>query len=145
MQNRNSLGQDPCTVGSILDTSCRGLGKSILSMLSSVLNFYLLSAEYIYPPINSSEYYLPPATNHSGDVMCDCNSVMYRYVVLSLKLPSDNLPSSINLACTWPALHVREGKSTRKSLGGQQYRLLLTIPSRWTKWTEQCPSTYISQ
>jgi hypothetical protein len=32
---------------------------------------------YTYPPLNSSEYYLPPRTNHTGDVTCDCNTVMY--------------------------------------------------------------------
>jgi hypothetical protein len=57
--NKNSLGQDPCTVGSMLDASCRGL------------------AEYTYPPLNVSQYYLPPRANHSGDVTCDCNTVMY--------------------------------------------------------------------
>ena len=36
-------------------------------------------AEYTYPPLNASQYYLPPQTNHSGDVTCDCNTVMYRY------------------------------------------------------------------
>jgi len=57
--NKNSLSQDPCTVGSMLDASCRGL------------------AEYTYPPLNATQYYLPPRTNHTGDVMCDCNTVMY--------------------------------------------------------------------
>lgn len=57
--NKNSLNQDPCTVGSMLDASCRGL------------------AEYTYPPLNATQYYLPPRTNHTGDVMCDCNTVMY--------------------------------------------------------------------
>jgi hypothetical protein len=57
--NKNSLGQDPCTIGSMLDASCRGL------------------AVYTYPPLNATEYYLPPRTNHTGDIMCDCNTVMY--------------------------------------------------------------------
>jgi hypothetical protein len=57
--NKNSLGQDPCTVGSTLDASCRGL------------------AQYTYPPLNASQYYLPPQTNHTGDLTCDCNTVMY--------------------------------------------------------------------
>ncbi|KAF9790610.1 hypothetical protein BJ322DRAFT_1037347 [Thelephora terrestris] len=39
----------------------------------------LSSAEYTYPPLNASQYYLPPQTNHSGDVMCDCNTVMYSF------------------------------------------------------------------
>ena len=41
----------------------------------------LRSAEYTYPPLNATQYYLPPRANHSGDVTCDCNTVMYRYVV----------------------------------------------------------------
>ncbi|KAF9790609.1 hypothetical protein BJ322DRAFT_1037327 [Thelephora terrestris] len=59
--NKNSLGQDPCIVGSKLDASCRGL------------------AVYTYTPLNASQYYLPPQTNRSGDVMCDCNTVMYSF------------------------------------------------------------------
>lgn len=31
LQNKNSLGQDPCIVGSELDASCRGLGKFTLT------------------------------------------------------------------------------------------------------------------
>jgi len=57
--NRNSLGQDPCTVGSMLDASCRSL------------------VVYSYPPLNASQYYLPPRADHSGDLDCDCNTVMY--------------------------------------------------------------------
>lgn len=57
--NKNSLGQDPCAIGSMMDASCRSLG------------------EYTYPSINASEYYLPPRANHSGDLVCDCNTVMY--------------------------------------------------------------------
>ncbi|KAF9790611.1 hypothetical protein BJ322DRAFT_400690 [Thelephora terrestris] len=57
--NKNSLGQDPCTVGSKLGAFCRGL------------------AQYSFPPLNASEWYLPPDTSVSGDVMCDCNTVAY--------------------------------------------------------------------
>jgi len=57
--NRNSLGQDPCTVGSTLDATCRGL------------------VVYNYPPLNASQYYLPPRKDHDGDLKCDCNTVMY--------------------------------------------------------------------
>ena len=39
----------------------------------------LLLVVYTYPPVNSSQYYLPPSGNHSGDLACDCNSVMYKY------------------------------------------------------------------
>jgi len=27
LQNENSLGQDPCAIGSMLETACRGIGK----------------------------------------------------------------------------------------------------------------------
>jgi len=57
--NQNSLGQDACAIGSTLDASCRGL------------------VVYNYPPLNSSQYYLPPRKDHSGDLDCDCNTVMY--------------------------------------------------------------------
>jgi len=57
--NRNSQGQDACLIGSKLDAACRGL----------VL--------YNYPPLNSSQYYLPPRKDHPGDMTCDCNTVMY--------------------------------------------------------------------
>ena len=43
----------------------------------------LLPVVYNYPPINSSQYYLPPSKNHSGDLGCDCNTVMYKYEVQS--------------------------------------------------------------
>ena len=39
----------------------------------------LLPAAYEYPPINGSQYYLPPRQDHSGDLACDCNTVMYKY------------------------------------------------------------------
>ena len=42
-------------------------------------DFCLLPAEYTYPPLNSSQYYLPPSATHDGDLTCDCNTVMYRY------------------------------------------------------------------
>lgn len=42
--------------------------------------------EYTYPPLtDATQYYLPPMANHPGDMMCDCNTVMYRYEALSLK------------------------------------------------------------
>ncbi|KAF9647144.1 hypothetical protein BDM02DRAFT_3129933 [Thelephora ganbajun] len=59
--NRNHLDQDPCTVGSILDAACRG------------------RAEYNYQKLNKTEYYVPPSKNHTGDVTCDCNTMMYRW------------------------------------------------------------------
>ena len=44
------------------------------------------TAEYTYPPLtDSTQDYVPPRANHFGDAMCDCNTVMYRYEVLSLK------------------------------------------------------------
>ena len=35
--------------------------------------------EYTFPPINSIQYYLPPRASHSGDLICDCDAVVYRY------------------------------------------------------------------
>ena len=39
----------------------------------------LLPVVYTYPPLNASQYYLPPKKDHSGDLTCDCNTVMYKY------------------------------------------------------------------
>ena len=88
LQNKNSLGQDPCTIGSTMDASCRGLGEPRLVCPTASLPIRIFSlGTYNYPPINSSEYYLPPRANHSGDLTCDCNTVMYR---------SDSRPRSLN-------------------------------------------------
>jgi len=32
---------------------------------------------YTYPPLNDSQYYVPPQASHTGDLDCDCNTVMY--------------------------------------------------------------------
>ena len=41
--------------------------------------YRLLLVVYTYPPINSSQHYLPPSGNRSSDLVCDCNTVMYKY------------------------------------------------------------------
>lgn len=82
LQNKNSLGQDACVIGATLDASCRGLGEPThVDFFFPVVSndFCLLPAEYTYPPLNSSQYYLPPSATHDGDLTCDCNTVMYRY------------------------------------------------------------------
>jgi hypothetical protein len=38
----------------------------------------LLPAVYEYPPLNASQHYVPPNRDHSGDLECDCNTVMYK-------------------------------------------------------------------
>jgi len=43
----------------------------------------LLPAIYTYDPLNSSQYYTPPRKDYSGDLDCDCNTVMYKYEVQS--------------------------------------------------------------
>ncbi|KAF9790681.1 hypothetical protein BJ322DRAFT_406973 [Thelephora terrestris] len=57
--NQNSLGQDPCTISSILDAACRGEGS------------------YTIPPINSTQNYVPPQLDSTYDLTCDCDTVMY--------------------------------------------------------------------
>ena len=47
--------------------------------------FYLSPAEYTYPPLDSTQHYLPPRANNSGHVTCDCNTVMYRYELSSFE------------------------------------------------------------
>ena len=64
----------------MMDASCRGLGESTYLFLDSFLRIsicYLVL--YNYPPLNASQYYLPPRKDHSGDLTCDCNTVMYKY------------------------------------------------------------------
>ena len=42
-------------------------------------DFCLLPVVYIYPPLdNNGQYYILPSKNHSGDLDCDCNTVMYK-------------------------------------------------------------------
>lgn len=41
----------------------------------------LFPAVYNYPPLNSTQSYLPPRQDHAGDTTCDCNTVMYMYEV----------------------------------------------------------------
>jgi hypothetical protein len=149
-QNKNAFGQDPCTVGSILDASCRGLSKPTLSMYDPCAVYersYLSSVGYAYPPLtDSTKHYLPPRASHFGDVMCDCSTVMYRYEILSLKGdPGTIYLLSFNLVCTWPALRAREAKSTRKTLDSQAGTPLLTAPTRWVQWIPECTSVYVSQ
>jgi len=66
----------------MMDASCRGLGESIrhtcILRISSE-DWGPFPALYTYPPLDSTEYYLPPRVDHSGDLACDCNSVMYKY------------------------------------------------------------------
>ena len=42
-------------------------------------NFCSLPATYTYPPLNGSHQYLPPKGDDTADLICDCNTVMYRY------------------------------------------------------------------
>ncbi|KAF9647147.1 hypothetical protein BDM02DRAFT_3117514 [Thelephora ganbajun] len=57
--NKNSLGQDPCAISSILDAACRGVGS------------------YSIPVLNSTQNYVPPQRNSTSDLTCDCDTVMY--------------------------------------------------------------------
>ena len=59
-------------------------------------------------------YYVPPRKDHTGDLQCDCNTVMYKYAV---RIPGAD-PSLIYLrqVYTWRVLRVREQRSTREIL-----------------------------
>ena len=76
-------------MSSILGASCRGLSKSVLNTCDPCIaneNYYLSPVDYPYPPLtNSNQYYLPPRANHPGDLMCDCNTVIYRCEVSILE------------------------------------------------------------
>ena len=39
---------------------------------------FLWLADYKYDKLEKGEHYVPPNKNHSGDVRCDCNTVVYR-------------------------------------------------------------------
>ena len=73
---KNSLDQDQCIVGAMLNASCLGLGKSTLSPYSRCVIDDGVS-RIRYPPPNSVQYHLPSRTNNS--LKCRCNTVMYRY------------------------------------------------------------------
>ena len=88
----------------MLDASCRGLGKSTLDTSNpKVIDecFCLSLAEYTYPPLNKTQYYLPPSANDLGDVTCDCNTVMYRCgIQISQRWTSPDLRLfSLYMAC----------------------------------------------
>lgn len=119
-QNRNSLGQNPCTVGYILDASCR-LGKSTMVRDPCVVDDNRHPAEYTYPPLtDNNEYYLPPTADHPGDLMCHCNPVMYRSEVLPHFSGAAIYFLLLNSVFTWPVHRVRGAEPTRKFLGSRE-------------------------
>ena len=60
-----------------------GLVSRLVMYIFRVISkdFCLSPVDYNYPPINSSQYYLPPSSSHAGDLDCDCNTVMYKYEI----------------------------------------------------------------
>lgn len=58
--NKNSLGQDPCAVATVLESSgCRGGGP------------------FDIPPLNGSQNYRPPRASQDEELSCECNTVLY--------------------------------------------------------------------
>ena len=105
----------------------------------------LLPAEYIYSPLNVTEWYVPPSEDNLGDLSCDCNTVMYKYEVQALQRGScADLPFGLKslhgvyLVSGGPDLLVRPRTAI-------PLRLLLTTPSRWTVWSEACRNVSISE
>lgn len=105
----------------------------------------LLPASYIYPPLNTSEWYLPPNADNLGDLSCDCNTVMYKYEVRALQRGSyANSPfgfkylHGVYLVSEGPDLLVRPRIAI-------PLRFLLKVPSRWTIWSEACQNVSISE
>ena len=91
-----------------------------MGRVSSCALFYLFpdrrrmsSEAYNYPPLNSDEYYIPPRKNHTGDLDCDCNTVMYKCEV---RIRSSDPPLIyLRQVFTWHALRVSLGqRSTRE-------------------------------
>ena len=100
---------------------------------------------YNYPPLNASQYYLPPRVDHSGDLDCDCNTVMYKYEVQAPQRGScADLPFGLKslhgmrIVSAGPDLLVRPQAVI-------PLRCLLTTPFRWTAWIAACQSVYVSQ
>jgi len=122
------------------------VGRVVVYIFPAVSeDFYLLPALYYYPPLNSNQYYIPPRVDHSGDLECDCNTVMYKYEVQTLQRGSCadfsfGLESlhGVCLVSGGPDILVRPRTAI-------PLRCLLTTPSRWTTWTASCMSVYISQ
>ena len=113
-----------------MDASCRDLGESTYhAFFEAFLSIpHLLLAIYNYPPLNASQYYVAPKKSHSGDLKCDCNTVMYKYEFQSFQGRScANLASvrqSLHGVCfvsRWPDLPVR-------SWAASTPRPLLTAP-----------------
>lgn len=44
---------------------------------------------YTIPPMNSSQYYVPPDPDRPEDLKCKCDSVMYRYASAQASRRSD--------------------------------------------------------
>ena len=86
-QNKNSLDQDPCVIGSMLYTSCRDLGKSTLVMHNHCVVNENSLAEHTSLPLNGIHHHNPPGANDTDDLKCDCNTVVYRYEDLYLFAP----------------------------------------------------------
>ena len=42
------------------------------------LSRFVRLVEYNYQKLNSTQYYVPPSKDHTGDLTCDCNTVLYR-------------------------------------------------------------------
>jgi hypothetical protein len=56
--------------------------RSVMSLFPVVTeDCCLLLAAYVYPPLNATQNYTPPTGSNSGDLDCDCNTVMYKYEV----------------------------------------------------------------
>ena len=100
-----------------LDASCRGLGEFACCACVDPSFIAIFQPSIPIHPLNTSQYHLPPQTNHSSDVMCDCNSVMYRYEVRIAHKRSRLDFSFCYLVSTWPVLHVRWVRFIRRTFG----------------------------
>ena len=74
----------------------------------------LLPAVYDYPPLNTSQHYLPPEADDSGDLDCDCNTVMYKYEVPAPKDDGVLIVFRFEVS-TWLVRRVKRPKSPRKT------------------------------
>lgn len=89
LQNENSLRQGPCLVASVLEAVCREIGKYWMHTHKLITRedfqlrrFFIPLDVYGVSPLQNGQHYSPPRGNSSGDLACECDTVIYRYVAV---------------------------------------------------------------
>jgi hypothetical protein len=105
----------------------------------------LLPVVYSYPSLVPGQYYLPPRKNHSGDMECDCNTVMYKYEVrIPQRGPCADLPFGFKSLYGVCLVSAGRDLPVRSWIATPLCCLLMTS-SRWTAWITACDIVYDTQ